>query len=302
MATSLSVTSTYAGEAAYPYISAALLSPKTLDNITVKENIKHKMVVKKGADTVSFQNAGTSNCDFEDSGTITVTERILAPERFKVQREVCKTEFASDWEAIQMGYSAHNDGGAPNFNDWLIGQLAGGAGAKLESLIWTGVNATAGEFDGFEVLMLADSDVNDVTAAAFTSSNIDEAIQTTIDALPTAVQGSENLRIYMNTSAVWKYKQFLAAGGYANVYNTPDIPLNYLGVPVAECPGMSDNVLIVAEADNLWFGTGLLSDWNEVRLIDTSETLGDDNLRFSMKFTAGVQYGIGGDIAACNLS
>lgn len=302
MATSLTVNSTYAGEAAYPYISAALLSPTTLDHITVKENVKHKMVVKKGADAVSFQNAGTSNCDFEDAGTVTVTERILAPERFKINRKICKTEFASDWEATQMGMSAHNDGGAPNFNEWLISQLSGGAGAELERLLWQGVNATAGEFDGFETTLAADSDVVDVTAAAFTKSNIDDAIQTTIDALPSAVQGkTDTLRIYMNTKSVWLYKQFLADGGYANLYNTANIPLNYLGVQIAECPGMSDNKIIVAEQDNLWFGTGLLNDWNEVRLLDQADVDGSDNIHFIMKFTAAVQHGIGGDIAACNL-
>ena len=49
LATTTSITSTYAGEFAGEYISAMLLAGKTLgDNtITIKPNIKYKEVVKK---------------------------------------------------------------------------------------------------------------------------------------------------------------------------------------------------------------------------------------------------------------
>ena len=50
MATTTSITTTYAGEFAGDYISAALLSGVTIDNggITVKPNVKFKEVIKKG--------------------------------------------------------------------------------------------------------------------------------------------------------------------------------------------------------------------------------------------------------------
>ena len=54
--------------------------------------------------------------------------------------------------------------------------------------------------------------------------------------------------------------------------------------------------MVAAQKSNLYFGTGLLSDQNEVRVIDTSETLGDMNVRVIMRFTAGVQHVFGGDI------
>ena len=49
MATTTSITTTYAGEFAGKYISAALLSGNTLANelITVKPNVKFKEVMKK---------------------------------------------------------------------------------------------------------------------------------------------------------------------------------------------------------------------------------------------------------------
>ena len=48
--------------------------------------------------------------------------------------------------------------------------------------------------------------------------------------------------------------------------------------------GSSDNTAALAQKSNLYFGTNLVSDMNEVRVIDTSETLGDQNARFVSRF------------------
>jgi len=104
MATTTSITSTYAGEFAGKYISAALLSGSTIENggISVKPNVKFKEVIKKVATSGLIANA---SCDFADTGSVTLTERILQPEEFQVNIELCKKDFRSDWEAVQMGYS-----------------------------------------------------------------------------------------------------------------------------------------------------------------------------------------------------
>ena len=46
---------------------------------------------------------------------------------------------------------------------------------------------------------------------------------------------------------------------------------------------------------NLYFGTGLLSDHNEVKVIDMADLDGSQNVRVVMRLTSGVQYGIGAD-------
>ena len=174
MATTTSITTTYAGEFAGKYISAALLSGDTLNrgNIEIKPNVKFKEVIKKVATDSNVIKDAT--CDFTDTATVTLTERVLQPEEFQVNLELCKKDFRSDWEAVQMGYSVY-DNLPPKFSDFLIGHVAGLVAEKTESNIWGGVNGNAGEFDGFTVLMAADSDVNDAangSETSFTSSNI----------------------------------------------------------------------------------------------------------------------------------
>jgi hypothetical protein len=46
----------------------------------------------------------------------------------------------------------------------------------------------------------------------------------------------------------------------------------------------------------LFFGTALLSDKNEVKVLDMADLDGSQNVRVIMRYTAGVQYGIGADV------
>ena len=53
--------------------------------------------------------------------------------------------------------------------------------------------------------------------------------------------------------------------------------------------------MVAAEKSNLFFGTSLVSDQTEVKVIDMSDIDGSQNVRVVMRFSAGVQYGIGAD-------
>ena len=305
MATTTNITTTYAGEFAGKYISAALLSGKTLEegNISVVPNVKYKQVMKKVA-TDGIVKDGT--CDFTDTSTLTLTERILQPEEFQVNLELCKKDFRSDWEAVSMGYSAF-DNLPPKFSDFLIAHVADKVAQKMEQNIWTGTNANAGEFDGFITTLGADGDVNDVVGTASTSANVIEEMGKIADAIPTAVYGAEDLAIYLPSNMYRNYIRALGGFGAAGLgaagtnaqgtqwYNTGNA-LSFDGIQVVNAPGLSDNDAVAAQKSNLFFGTGLMSDQNEVKVIDMADLDGSQNVRVVMRFTAGIQHAIGGDI------
>jgi len=207
MATTTSITSTYAGEFAGKYISAALLSGSTIENggISVKPNVKFKEVIKKVSTSGLIANA---SCDFADTGTVTLTERILQPEEFQVNVELCKKDFRSDWEAVQMGYSTF-DKLPPKFSDFLISHVAAKVAEKTEQNIWQGVNANAGEFDGFSTLLAADSDVIDVTGSAITASNVVSELGSIVDAIPSTLYGQEDMYIYVSQNIARAYVRAL---------------------------------------------------------------------------------------------
>jgi hypothetical protein len=315
MATTTSITTTYAGEFAGKYISAALLSGVTLDKggIEIKPNVKFKEVIKKLATDSNVIKDAT--CDFTDTAAITLTERILQPEEFQVNLELCKKDFRSDWEAVSMGYSAF-DNLPPKFSDYLIGHVSGLVAEKTENNIWSGVNANAGEFDGFTTLLGADSDVIDVSAATVTSSNVIAQLGAIVDAIPSALYGKEDLFIYVSQNIARAYVRALGGFGIlqnaAGTENVSDIgangvsgqgtmwwqngALSFDGVKLFVANGLGDNKAVAAQKSNLFFGTGLLSDHNEVKVIDMADLDGSQNVRVVMRFTSGVQYGIGSEI------
>lgn len=305
MATTTSITSTYAGEFAGKYIAAALLSGSTIENggIEVKPNVKYKEVIKKAATDANIIKDAT--CDFTATGELTLTERILQPEEFQVNLELCKQDFRSDWEAVQMGYSAY-DNLPPKFSDFLIGHVAGLVAEKTEQNIWRGVTANAGEFDGFVTLATADADVNDVVATAVTSANVIDELGKIVDAIPSALYGKEDEYIYISQNIARAYVRALggfgAAGLGANGTNAQGTQwwnngaLSFDGVKLFVANGLADDTAMAAQKSNLYFGTGLLSDMNEVKVLDMGDLDGSQNCRVIMRYTSGVQYGIGSDI------
>jgi len=303
MATTTSITTTYAGEFAGQYISAALLSGSTLDNglITVKPNIKFKEVLKKVSSDDIVKDA---TCDFDPTSTLTLTERILQPDFQQVNLQLCKADFQNDWDAISMGYSAF-DNLPPSFADFLIGHVASKVAQRTEQSIWNGAAATAGQFGGFKELLLADADVTDVTATTVTSSNVIAQIGAVVDAIGSTLYTSEDMFIYVSQNVARAYVR--ALGGFATNVGAAGInadgtqwytggTLSFDGIKLAVANGLADNTMVAAEKSNLFFGTGLLADHNEVKVIDMADIDGSQNVRVVMRFTAGVQYGIGSDI------
>ena len=299
-----SITTTYAGEFAGKYISAALLSADTIEGggITVKPNVKYKEVMKTLSTNALVKDAA---CDFADQSTVTLAERVLQPEEFQVNLELCKKDFHNDWEAVQMGYSAF-DSLPPSFADFLIGHIAAKVAQKTEENIWQGATANAGEFDGFTALLAADADVIDVVGTTVTAANVIDELGKVVDAIPTSVYGKEDLYIYVSQNIARAYVRALGGFGASGLgangvnnagttwYNGGDLAFD--GVKLFVCSGMPDNDMVAAQKSNLFFGTGLLADHNEVKLIDMADLDGSQNVRVVMRFTAGVQHGIGADI------
>lgn len=301
MPTTTSITTTYAGEFAGKYVSAALLSGSTIANggIEVKPNVKFKEVLKKVATDAIVKNA---TCDFTATSTVTLTEKILQPEEFQVNLQLCKKDFKSDWEAVQMGYSAF-DSLPPAFADFLLAHVSAKVAEKTEQNIWRGVTANEGEFDGFSRLLTLDAALpaaQEVTGTTVTAANVITELGKIVDAIPASLYGKEDLYIYVSQNIARAYVRALggfgASGLGANGSNAMGTQwfnngsLSFDGVKIFVANGLANNIAIATQKSNLFFGTGLLADHNEVKVIDMADIDGSENVRVVMRFTAGVQY------------
>ena len=301
-----SVTTTYAGEFAGKYIASALLSAQTLDNkyITIMPNVKFKSVIQKIAVDSIVNDA---SCDFTTSGTVALTERILEPKELQVNLSLCKQEFVDSWQALQLGYSAFDTIPA-TFTDFLVSYVGGKVAEATEESIWRGTTATNGQFGGiYNALsssVVAGGTNAPVTASisgSITSANVLTALNSLVDAIPQTIYGKEDVLIYIPTNVAKAYQQALAGGaqganGYNNQMNVDSKPMNFNGVALAWCPGLASSAMVAAQKSNLFFGTGLLSDYNEVKVLDMANIDGSQNYRIVMRYTGGTQFGIGQDI------
>lgn len=295
-------TSNFAGKAAGFYISAALKEAKSLDYLTMIENIKFKSNIQRMAGSGVVADA---TCDFTDAGTLALTEKVLEPKNLQINLDLCKKTLLDSWEALQMRAGA----GAPppaSFDDYVISYMGEIIAQATEESIWEGT-AVAGKFNGFlgaatgYLLPGVDATVVQSSAsAAYVVGNIIANLQTlTTDmaANISAVLRKEDLHIYMNPKTYALYVSAISTLGYVNAYNmNGDYEPVFEGYKIAVCPGMADNQLVAAEKSNLFFGTDLLSDATRIQLMDMSQLDGSDNMRLVARYSAGVQTGVGADI------
>lgn len=303
MATTLDITTTYAGESAGKYIGAALLSANTIENggVTVIPNVKYRQTVKRTDITDLVKDA---SCDFDATGTVSLTERILEPKELQVNLMLCKKDFRSDWNAIEMGYSAY-DVLPKTFSDFFISRVLGQVAEANERSLWMGNGATNGQYQGIFTELLANSGdlANAIGDVAIDATNVIAKLGSIVDSIPSTLYSNPDLKLYVSQKVAKAYVRALGGFGAAglgaagtNAQGTQwygaGSGLSFDGVPLFVANGLTNSNCVATTSTNLNFGTGLLSDTNELKLIDMGMIDGSQNVRFVMRYTAGTQIGI----------
>ena len=303
-------TSNFSGKAAGFYISQALTSAVSLDYMTMIENIKFKSNIQRmtgSADGAGNGLVEAASCDFTTAGTLALTEKVLEPQNQQINLTLCKATLLDSWEALQMRAGA----GAPppaSFDDYVISYMADIVADATETSIWAGDANAAGDFIGFtgaaNGYLRAGTDGTVIQAVlsggagvAPTAGTIIADMQVALDNTPAAIIGKEDLYVYVNQKNYQHYIQAVSTLGYMNAYNmNGDYEPRVNGIRIAVCNGLQNAAVVVAQKSNLFFGTDLISDATRIQLLDTSQTLGDDNMRLVCRYSAGVQTGVGADI------
>ena len=295
------VGSTFAGTAAGFYISAALKQANSLDFITSMENVKYKQVIQR----MEGSGIADATCEFTSAGSLALTEAIIAPKELQLNLELCSKNLLSSWESLQMKAGA----GSPppvSFDDYVISHMGGLISQGVETSIWGGNDAVAGEFTGFNTAavgqLVTNATVVDVAnvggaATAYNAVNIIENLQNAAAAISSAVYMKEDLYIYMSPKTWRLYISAVSAltsFPFANMND--DYTKVFEGLKLAVCNGMLDDQLVCAEKSNLYYGTDLLSDTTRIDLLDMRPLNGSQNLRLVARFTGGTQVGIGADV------
>jgi hypothetical protein len=274
---------TYAGQFGNEYIAAALLSGETLSKelITLHPNVAYKQVIRNWQQSISVTDA---TCDYTDSSSITLGEYVLTTVEKQVNLTLCKNNLRTTWEAAQAGYSAFESLPA-TFEQFLLAQVAAEVAQVVELGIWKSNTFYTG---GMVQYLIDNSAIVRPFAGATTSGNVVARLQEALDYSPAALYGKEGYQYYVGPSTMKAYQAALSAGNYNFQFYVGEKPMNFQGIPVTMCPGLSDNDCILGLKSDLHFGTGLLSDFNEVKVLDMSNLDGSQNVRTILRFTGGI--------------
>jgi hypothetical protein len=301
------ITTTYAGQFAGKYISAALLSAPTIENggVTVMPNIKFKSVIQRLETANVLENA---SCDFQQNATVTLTERVLEVKDLQVNMQLCKSQFHDTWQGIEQGFSSF-DVLPKSFADYLIAHVASQVAEANEVSIWQGSSAVSGQFDGLFTTAQADPLLpiaQNIAGGVINAGNVIAAMQSVDNAIPATLYGKSDLKIYVSQNVA---KAYVAALGGFSVLATSNSGVNaqgtqwytngaltFNGTPIFMANGLPDNSMLATTTSNLYFGCSLLSDTQECRVIDMSDIDGSQNVRVIMRMAAGATYGVIEDI------
>jgi hypothetical protein len=297
MANATIAVGTYSGEAARPYVAAAIMSADTLANgyISTLENV-HGTAVLRVFSGAAIQAA---TCTFATGDTqLVLGEAILSTAALKINEQVCNKDLRATWESAQMrGQSSAAPG---DFTTYVAQYVAAKVAEGIEHNIWSGnYNPDAGTSTGATYTAFNGIMRNIVLGSPTYESNLGGALTAatilaklailTSTGCPTTIQGDyENTKIFMSRSTHALYYDALAA-----VYNLPflaeGMANKYKGYEVIVPNGFPDDTLLISKIDNLYFGTDLLTDHINASVLDLTGVTGDDVTRVIMQFSGGTQ-------------
>jgi hypothetical protein len=274
---------TYAGLWSGKYVAAALLSGETLakELITLHPNVAYKEVIRNWQNSVSIDAA---TCDYTDSSSVTLGEYVLTTVEKQVNLTLCKNNLRTTWESAQAGFSAFEKLPA-TFEEFLLAQVAAEVAQGVELGIWKTNTFYTG---GMVQYLIDNSSIVRPFSGATSGSNVVARLQEALDYSPAALYGKEGYQYYVGPSTMKAYQAALSAGNYNFQFYVGEKPMNFQGIPVTMCPGLNDYDCVLGLKSDLHFGTGLLSDYNEVKVIDMSDIDGSQNVRTIMRFTGGI--------------
>lgn len=295
MANATVAVGTYAGEAARPYVAAAVLSADTIANgyVSTIENVHSKAVLRK------FSGAAitAATCEFTGQGSLTLGEAVLEATALQVNEQVCNSDLRATWEGMQMRGQSSN---APaDFTSFAAQYVAAKVAEGIELNLWQGNfdadgsgagSAAYTSFDGLCQKLKAGYNAGTMQqlTGQTTAANILTRLAGLTAEAPTAIAGDPEAKIFMSRGSAQLYYQALA-DTYSVPFLNDGLVARYAGYDIITPAGMPNDAFILSKKDNLYFGTDLLTDHIQASVLDLSAVTGDDVTRIIMKFSGGTQ-------------
>lgn len=289
MATTTTVSSNYAGKVAGEIIGKTFKEADTLrlGLVTIAPNVNYKLNMRR----IRYTDGTTAySCGHTPAGAIVLNERSLEPVKLKNDFSVCKEDFRATWSEDSMGASASNVNAPADIMEAIQVEMLGETAENVDYKIWNGDATNTDEWDGFLKLFLADSAVIDVDIDAVTEANVVAQLKLALGAIPIPLR-RKNLNVMVSPDVFQFYSFSLTTPAITNGLGAEEKQMKFGRYTLTEVNGLPANTIVIAEAKNLVFGTGLEADFNTIALVDEDEIgLLTGQVRGKMVYSGGVNY------------
>jgi hypothetical protein len=295
MANITAATGTYAGKAALPYVTPAIMAADTIVNnwCNLYPNVVGTAVLRKW----SGASLRARTCGF-DGGAATLGEVILATTKLEIKLQLCNSDLIATWEADMMRDSRT----APaDTNEAMLRYVIAQAAKDVEVGLWRGAyNSTTGAttggsavtyMNGFLAKIVAASPaVEQALTGATDSTNILTRLAALAAAIPGDIAGDPDTLLYMSPGMKALY---YAALGSANgsLYLPNEQVSQYAGYRIVTPRGMPADTFLFSKAENLAFGTDLTGNdfATAAAVANLNDSTLEDATRAMIAITAGTQ-------------
>jgi len=289
MATTTTVSSNYAGKVAGEIIGKTFKEADTLrlGLVTIAPNVNYKLNMRR----IRYTDGTTAySRGHTPAGAIVLNERVLEPVKLKNDFSVCKEDFRATWSEDSMGASASNVNAPADIMEAIQVEMLGETAENVDYKIWNGDATNTDEWDGFLKLFLADSAVIDVDIDAVTEANVVAQLKLALGAIPIPLR-RKNLNVMVSPDVFQFYSFSLTTPAITNGLGAEEKQMKFGRYTLTEVNGLPANTIVIAEAKNLVFGTGLEADFNTIALVDEDEIgLLTGQVRGKMVYSGGVNY------------
>lgn len=288
MATTVTVSSNYAGEVAGEMIGKAFKEAESIKGgwVNVLPNISSKISLRK----IDYGNGRQDYaCGFTPAGSVTLSEVQLEPKKIKNENEICKEDFRVLWDQKKMGFSAHNDDFANTDEaSAIIAEVLADTADAIDSDMWVGSGATTGHFTGFIPSLKTAGGYISVSASTISESTVIAQLTRFVNAIPTTLRKKADLKVLLSSDVAQAFENYQVSQGYAYGVGGSAGQMKWGSYTLVENNKLPTATMIAYQVKNLNFGTGLMSDANEVRVKDMDETDLSGTVRYKVVYTAGV--------------
>lgn len=280
------------------FYTQALLANRSSAEFRQVLNIKEKTKVGSlSFGTLMFP----AECDYQ-GGNSTLGAKEMDVCKAQIGSEVCMYEMETSFLADWMNAGSNGDWMPANFASFFFEQLGRTVSDKLEVLTWQGDSSVEfdeedpatfiGICDGLEKL-LCDATIPSGQVIAGTNvvaGNVIAELTKVYNAIPKAVrQTKADVKWFVSQNIADAYLLAVATQS-AEQYTTKEPVLSFLGFTLSVGTGMSDNTMTATLKDNYVFLADMVSDPEDLTVIDMSKTTGDKKWRVRSDFKVGFNY------------